>query len=97
MTLRIAVGGIHTECSTSSPVLMQPEDFRVLRGQDLLSAEYFSFLEGDDLEHLPLLHARAVPGGPVARHTYEAFKAEFLEKLKAPCRSMDSISPCMAR
>ncbi|MDO1583548.1 M81 family metallopeptidase [Rhizobium oryzicola] len=83
MNYRIAVGGIHTECSTSSPVLMQPEDFRVLRGQDLLSAEYFSFLQGDDLEHLPLLHARAVPGGPVARHTYEAFKAEFLEKLKA--------------
>ena len=34
MTFRIAVGGIHTECSTSSPVLMQPEDFRVLRGPD---------------------------------------------------------------
>lgn len=83
MTFRIAVGGIHTECSTSSPVLMQPEDFRVLRGNDLLTADYFSFLEGEGLEHLPLLHARAVPGGPVARHTYEAFKAEFLERLKA--------------
>lgn len=83
MTLRIAVGGIHTECSTSSPVLMQPEDFRVLRGPELLSADYFSFLEGAGLEPLPLLHARAVPGGPVARHTYEAFKAEFLERLKA--------------
>lgn len=83
MTLRIAVGGIHTECSTSSPVLMQPEDFRVLRGDDLLAADYFSFLEGDGIEPLPLLHARAVPGGPVARPTYEAFKAEFLERLKA--------------
>jgi microcystin degradation protein MlrC len=83
MTLRIAVGGIHTECSTSSPVLMQPEDFRVMRGPDLLGAEYFNFLEADGVEHLPLLHARAVPGGPVARHTYEAFKAEFLDLLKA--------------
>lgn len=83
MTLRIAVGGIHTECSTSSPVLMQPDDFRVLRGLDLLGAEYFNFLEADGVEHLPLLHARAVPGGPVARHTYEAFKAEFLDLLKA--------------
>lgn len=82
MTYRIAVGGIHTECSTSSPVLMQVEDFRVLRGDDLLSAEYFSFLKADDIEHLPLLHARAVPGGPLARHTYEAFKAEFLELLR---------------
>lgn len=83
MTLRIAVGGIHTECSTSSPVLMQPQDFRVLRGEELLAADYFNFLEGEGLEHLPLLHARAVPGGPVARHTYEAFKAEFLERLKS--------------
>ena len=83
MTLRIAVGGIHTECSTSSPVLMQPEDFRVLRGEDLLAADYFSFLEGDGIDAVPLLHARAVPGGPVARATYEAFKAEFLERLQA--------------
>ena len=29
--MRIAVGGIHTECSTYSPVLMQAEDFRVWR------------------------------------------------------------------
>lgn len=83
MSFRIAVGGIHTECSTSSPVLMQPEDFRVLRGPDLLVHEYFDFLEADDVEHLPLLHARAVPGGPLARATYEGFKAEFLDRLKA--------------
>lgn len=83
MTFRIAVGGIHTECSTSSPVLMQPEDFRVLRGQDLLAHEYFDFLEAEGVEHLPLLHARAVPGGPLARATYEGFKAEFLDRLKA--------------
>ncbi|QEE45060.1 M81 family metallopeptidase [Rhizobium sp. WL3] len=83
MTFRIAVGGIHTECSTSSPVLMQPEDFRVLRGPDLLAHEYFDFLEVEGVEHLPLLHARAVPGGPLARATYEGFKAEFLERLKA--------------
>lgn len=83
MTFRIAVGGIHTECSTSSPVLMRPEDFRVLRGSDLLSAEYFSFLPNSDVKPLPLLHARAVPGGPLARETYEGFKTEFLDRLKA--------------
>ncbi|PYE26411.1 microcystin degradation protein MlrC [Rhizobium sp. PP-CC-3A-592] len=83
MTFRIAVGGIHTECSTSSPVLMRPEDFRVLRGPDLLSAENFSFLPNPDVQLLPLLHARAVPGGPLARETYEGFKAEFLDLLKA--------------
>ncbi len=41
--MRIAVGGIHTECSTYSPVLMTVEDFRVLRDADLLGAEYFNF------------------------------------------------------
>ena len=81
--MRIAVGGIHTECSTYSPVLMAVEDFRVLRGADLLAAEYFDFLSAEDIEHLPLLHARAVPGGPVSRHAYETFKAEFLERLQA--------------
>ncbi|MBS0564019.1 MAG: M81 family metallopeptidase [Proteobacteria bacterium] len=81
--MRIAVGGIHTECSTYSPVLMQAHDFRVLRGADLPAHDYFAFLRTHPAEVAPLLHARAVPGGPVARDTYEAFKAEFLERLAA--------------
>jgi microcystin degradation protein MlrC len=81
--MRIAVGGIHTECSTYSPVLMQPEDFRVLRGKDLTAHDYFAFLADYPAEVAPLLHARAVPGGPVARATYEGFKAEFLDRLEA--------------
>ncbi|MFT4150641.1 MAG: M81 family metallopeptidase [Paracoccaceae bacterium] len=81
--MRIAVGGIHTECSTYSPVLMHTEDFRVLRGQDLLDHDHFAFLHDHGAEVAPLLHARAVPGGPVARATYEAFKAEFLSLLAA--------------
>jgi microcystin degradation protein MlrC len=57
--------------------------FPRLRGADLLGAEYFNFLKADGVEHLPLLHARAVPGGPVSRVAYEAFKGEFLDLLKA--------------
>lgn len=79
--LRIAVGGIHTECSTYSPALMREEDFRVLRGPDLTASDYFSFLPREGVEAIPLVHARAVPGGPVARETYERFKAEFLDRL----------------
>lgn len=81
MSFRIAVGGIHIECSTYSPALTRSDDFRVLRGGELLAADYFSFLKADDVLHLPLLHARAVPGGPVASETYEALKTEFLEQL----------------
>jgi microcystin degradation protein MlrC len=81
--MRIAVGGIHTECSTYSPVLMAIEDFRVMRGADLIGSDYFSFLKADGIEHIALIHARAVPGGPVSRITYETLKAEFLDRLKA--------------
>ncbi|OOG70209.1 microcystin degradation protein MlrC [Sinorhizobium sp. A49] len=80
--MRIAVGGIHTECSTYSPVLMTTEDFRVLRGAELFQADYFDFLNTEGISHLPLLHARAVPGGPVSQPVYDAFKAEFLERLQ---------------
>lgn len=88
--MRIAVGGIHTECSTYSPVLMRPEDFRVFRGAELLEAEYFNFLGEGAAEVLPLLHARAVPGGPVSRAAYDAFKQEFLERLAA-CLPLDGL------
>ncbi len=81
--MRIAVGGIHTECSTYSPVLMQADDFRVLRGTGLTSHDYFAFLRDYPAEVAPLLHARAVPGGPVSRASYDAFKAEFLMLLRA--------------
>ena len=81
--MRIAVGGIHTECSTYSPVLMQADDFRVLRGQGLILHDYFAFLRDYPAEVATLLHARAVPGGPVSRATYDAFKSEFLALLRA--------------
>lgn len=81
--LRIAFGGMHTECSTYNPVLIQAEDFRVLRDQGMTEAPYFSFLQSHPAEFLPLLHARAVPGGRISRSVYNAFKSEFLEKLRA--------------
>ncbi|RYH04487.1 M81 family peptidase [Salipiger sp. IMCC34102] len=81
--MRIAVGGIHTECSTYSPVLMQPEDFRVVRGDELPASPHFDFLKAFDADFVPLVHARAVAGGPLARSTYDLFKAEFLDRLDA--------------
>ncbi|WP_062012072.1 M81 family metallopeptidase [Aureimonas sp. AU4] len=81
---RIAVGGIHTECSTYSPATIAAEDFRVFRGEALPQAEAFSFLtQAGDVDLRPLLHARAVPGGPVEREAYEGFKREFLDGLRA--------------
>ncbi len=80
--MRIAVGGLHTECSTYSPVLMTERDFRVLAGESLLAAGYFDFLPTEGVEVLPLVHARAVPGGPVSCDTYAHFKTDFLHRLR---------------
>ncbi|TBC75146.1 M81 family peptidase [Rhizobium leguminosarum] len=88
--MRIAVGGIHIECSTYNPVLNDEKDFRVLRGAALLEAPYFAFLRDYDAEFLPTIHARAIAGGPVSRATYEAFKGEFLERLK-PMLPLDGL------
>jgi len=80
---RVAFGGIHIECSTYNPVLTQQDDFVVLRDAALSASPLFGFLADHQAEFLPLLHARAVPGGPVSRAAYEAFKAEFLARLGA--------------
>ncbi|ANL67764.1 microcystin LR degradation MlrC protein [Rhizobium phaseoli] len=88
--MRIAVGGIHIECSTYNPVLNEEGDFRVLRGEGLLESPYFAFLRDYDAEFLPTIHARAIAGGPVSRATYEAFKSEFLERLK-PLLPLDGL------
>jgi microcystin degradation protein MlrC len=77
---RIAIGGIHIESSTFSPHRSGPADFTVMRG-DALLARY------DDLpasvEWLPLVHARALPGGAVERDFYDTVKRELLERLRA--------------
>jgi microcystin degradation protein MlrC len=80
--MRIAVGGIHIECSTYNPVLNEEKDFRVVRGEELTAAPYFAFLKDYDAEFLPTIHCRAIAGGPVSGSTYERFKAEFLDRLK---------------
>jgi len=81
--MRIAVGGIHIECSTYSPVSTELEDFRVLRGHELLEDPSFAFLGDSEHAVLPTLHARAIPGGPVSRAAYDRLRSEFLERLAA--------------
>lgn len=81
--MRIAFGGIHTECSTYNPVLNYADDFRIVRGDELTTNPYFAFLQDYPAEFLPTFHARAIAGGPVARMTYEDFKQDFLTRLAA--------------
>jgi microcystin degradation protein MlrC len=69
---------MHIESSTFSPHRSGPTDFTVLRGADLL-ARYDAL--PSHVEWLPLVHARALPGGAVERAFYESVKTELLERL----------------
>ncbi|HWU18999.1 MAG TPA: M81 family metallopeptidase [Devosia sp.] len=80
--MRIAVAGLHTECSTYNPVLAREADFRVLRGPSMLKDAYFDFLTHFPAEFITILHARAIAGGPVERGIYERWKGEILDGLK---------------
>ena len=80
MRHRIAIGGIHIESSTFSPHRSGPADFTVVRGDELLARH--QDLPGD-VDWLPLVHARALPGGAVERDFYESVKTELLERLRA--------------
>ncbi|MFM2485344.1 M81 family metallopeptidase [Celerinatantimonas yamalensis] len=81
--MRIAVGGIHIECSTYNPVLNHRDDFRITEDEQLLANTYFQFLNDYPAEFIPTVHARAIAGGPVAQGTYQRFKQDFLTKLAA--------------
>jgi microcystin degradation protein MlrC len=81
--MRIAVAGLHTECSTYNPVLVREADFRVLRGPAMLKDAYFDFLTHFPAEFITILHARAIAGGPVERGIYDRWKAEILDGLQA--------------
>ncbi|WP_323014908.1 M81 family metallopeptidase [Devosia sp.] len=81
--MRIAVAGLHIECSSYNPVLNHEGDFRVLRGPAMLKDGYFDFLTHFPAEFITILHARAIAGGPVARDIYERWKGEILDGIKA--------------
>ncbi|SDK81453.1 M81 family metallopeptidase [Nonomuraea jiangxiensis] len=82
MSLRIAICGIHIESSTFSPHLSGTADFEVTRGQALL--DRYGWLGepwAAEVEWVPLVHARALPGGAVEPAAYDAWRAEIVQGL----------------
>ena len=82
---RIGIGGISIESSTFSPHISGDEAFTERRGDVLLG--YYPFMAtGSELREsadwIPLLQARSLPGGAVARETYERLKAEILQGIR---------------
>jgi microcystin degradation protein MlrC len=81
MTKRIAITGMAIECSTFSVWTTQLENFIILRRDEML--ERYPFVNDyDDIEFVPLLRARSLPGGPVAHDVYQGIKAEMLDMLR---------------
>lgn len=83
--LRIGIGGIGIESSTFCPHRSTTDDFRQTRGQDLLD-RYTWTRPGSDLanavEWVPLLHATALPGGPVEAESYLTLKDELVTRIR---------------
>jgi microcystin degradation protein MlrC len=77
--LRVAIGGVHIESSTFSPHRSTAGDFDVRRGPELLGR--YEDLPSD-IDWIPLVHARALPGGAVDRSFYAEITAEFLQRLR---------------
>ncbi|WP_218869054.1 M81 family metallopeptidase [Glaciibacter psychrotolerans] len=83
---RIGIGGIAIESSTFSPHISADDAFTVREGDVLLA--YYPFLApGSELrdaaEWLPLMQGRALPGGAVARETYDSMKQQILDGIAA--------------
>ncbi|MEP7003590.1 MAG: M81 family metallopeptidase [Chloroflexota bacterium] len=76
---RVAVGGIAIESSTFSPHRSGLSDFTIVRGEAL--ASQYDFLP-EHIDWVPLVHARALPGGAVEPGFYAAFERELLAGLR---------------
>lgn len=81
--MRIAIGGIATESCTFSPDVTRLDDFNILRAMSLAESGRYPFLEEMPATFIPLLHARALPGAPIAYDSYQQLKSEFLGLLQA--------------
>jgi microcystin degradation protein MlrC len=81
--MRIAVGGLHIECSTYNPVLNSEPDFAILRGEALMGSTNFAFLRDFPARFTPIVHARAIAGGPITSEFYDKIKDELLRGIEA--------------
>jgi len=85
--MRVLVGAIGHESNTFTPFLTTREDFRVLYGASILTADLgdsslagiLQTLRDRGAEIVPTVVASAIPGGVVARGAYDEFKQAVLQ------------------
>ena len=83
--IRIGIGGMAIESSGFCPHRSSYDDFRVTRGQALL--DRYTWTDpthplSADVEWVPLVHAVALPGGPVTQDTYDTISAELVTRVQ---------------
>lgn len=80
--MRVAIGGIHTECSSYSPLQQSVADFTRLEGQALLD---MAGVDGTwaGVTAIPIFHDRSTPGGPVPLDLYLAQRDAFMAGVRA--------------
>lgn len=80
-SMRVAVGGIHIESSEFTSYVSGRDDFVTREGDDYLAL--YDDLDLEGIELVPLLHSRALPGGPVDPEFYsewvDCFKSRLIE------------------
>lgn len=81
MKYNILIGGIHIESSSFSVNKAKKEDFIILKDKELIN-NYNYFNDFDNINLIPLIHARALPDGEVSISFFEEFLKEFLNLLK---------------
>lgn len=81
---RILTAGIAHESNSFIPYLTTEETFNLRRGEDALEGRAWArLLEEEGMELISTLHAGAGPSGLVSKDTYETFRDEILEALRA--------------
>lgn len=80
--IRILTCGIRHESNTFSTMKTSESDFRVLRGNDILTdQQWAAACKEKGVELIPTLHAYAWPGGVVEKKAFDQFKAEILSQI----------------
>jgi microcystin degradation protein MlrC len=101
---RVAVGGIAQETNTFTGIPTTMADFEGRggelsvgsavvddhRGVNSVMGGFIDELEAAGAELLPTLHARATPGGPLTRETYERLRDDLVDRL-ADLQGFDAV------
>lgn len=82
MSYKIAIGGIHIESSTFTSYVSSKKDFKIKKGKDIISLYPWLDDIDEEIEIIPLIYARAIPGGKVSTNFYNKWYEEFFSLLK---------------